>query len=174
MRQGDIVQQLMFDYGSLSEDEIRGLCAELDRKVLRWLGSHHPDNRTRITFFELTNVLVGEDSVLNAHLTISDGYLPLVRIGKRVAISPHVTIVAQSAPNNSQLRTLERVASTMIVEAAVTIEDDAWIGAGAVILPGVTVGRMSIVGAGAVVTKNVPPFSVVAGVPAVIVRRLVP
>jgi acetyltransferase-like isoleucine patch superfamily enzyme len=46
------------------------------------------------------------------------------------------------------------------------IEDDVWVGAGAVILPGVTIGRGAIVGAGAVVTRDVPPFAIVAGVPA--------
>lgn len=53
--------------------------------------------------------------------------------------------------------------------AAVTIEDDAWIGARAIILKGVTVGRAAIVGAGAVVTKDVPPYSIVGGNPAVVI-----
>ncbi|HSM98261.1 MAG TPA: acyltransferase [Gallionella sp.] len=53
--------------------------------------------------------------------------------------------------------------------AAVMIEDDAWIGARAIILKGVTIGRASIVGAGAVVTKDVPPYSIVGGNPAVVI-----
>jgi len=48
----------------------------------------------------------------------------------------------------------------------IRIEDGVWIGAGAIILPGVTLGRKSVVGAGSVVTKDVPPFTVVAGNPA--------
>ncbi|RYY70023.1 MAG: sugar O-acetyltransferase, partial [Chitinophagaceae bacterium] len=52
------------------------------------------------------------------------------------------------------------------------IEDDVWIGAGAIILQGVTVGKKSIVGAGAVVTKDVPPGVVVAGNPARIIKTL--
>lgn len=52
------------------------------------------------------------------------------------------------------------------------IEDNVWIGAGAIILPGVTIARNSIVAAGAVVTKNVPPYTVVAGNPARIIREL--
>ena len=54
----------------------------------------------------------------------------------------------------------------------VTIEDEVWIGYGAIVLPGVTVGRRSIVGAGAVVTRDVPPRSVVAGNPARVLRTL--
>lgn len=56
--------------------------------------------------------------------------------------------------------------------APVKIERNVWIGENAVILKGVTVGQYSIVAAGAVVTKDVPPFSVAAGVPASIVKRL--
>lgn len=56
--------------------------------------------------------------------------------------------------------------------APVTIEDEAWVGAHAVILPGVTVGRGSVVAAGAVVNKDVPPMCVVGGVSARILRRI--
>lgn len=52
----------------------------------------------------------------------------------------------------------------------VSIESDAWIGTGAIILPSVSIGEGAIIAAGAVVTKTVPPFSIVAGVPARIVR----
>ena len=51
-------------------------------------------------------------------------------------------------------------------DAPVVIEDDVWIGAGAIVLPGVTVGRGSIVAAGAVVTRSIEPHTIVAGVPA--------
>jgi maltose O-acetyltransferase len=58
--------------------------------------------------------------------------------------------------------------------APIAIEDDVWIGFGAMILPGVTVGRGSIVGAGAVVTRDVEPFSIVGGVPARLIHRRAP
>ena len=51
----------------------------------------------------------------------------------------------------------------------IKIEDDVWVGARSIILKGVTIGRCSIVGAGAVVTKNVPPYTIVAGNPAIVV-----
>jgi acetyltransferase-like isoleucine patch superfamily enzyme len=56
----------------------------------------------------------------------------------------------------------------------VLIKKGAYIGAGAIILQGVSIGKLSVVGAGAVVTKNVPDFSLVMGVPARIVRSLIP
>lgn len=54
----------------------------------------------------------------------------------------------------------------MFVWGGVKIKDDVWIGAGAIILSGVTIGECSVIGAGAVVTKDVEPYTVVAGVPA--------
>ncbi|MBI4818115.1 MAG: hypothetical protein HY791_17770 [Deltaproteobacteria bacterium] len=56
----------------------------------------------------------------------------------------------------------------------VTIEDDVWIGAKASILPGVTIGRGAVIGVSAVVAHDVPPFTIVAGVPARHVRKLDP
>lgn len=53
----------------------------------------------------------------------------------------------------------------------VYIDDDVWIGARVIILPGITIGKGSILGAGSVVTKDVPPFSIVAGNPARIIRN---
>ncbi len=55
--------------------------------------------------------------------------------------------------------------------APIVIEDGAWVGAGAIVLPGVTIGSGSVVAAGAVVTKDVPPNTVVAGVPGTVIGR---
>lgn len=55
-------------------------------------------------------------------------------------------------------------------DAAITIEDDVWIGGGSIILAGVTIGKGSVIAAGAVVNRDVPPYSIVAGVPARIVK----
>jgi acetyltransferase-like isoleucine patch superfamily enzyme len=82
-----------------------------------------------------------------------------VRIGDRVLIASHVVITSRAHP--------VAVPRYGIVEdAPVVIENDVWIGAGAIVLPGVTVGQGSIIGAGAVVTKSVDPRTIVAGVPA--------
>ena len=58
-----------------------------------------------------------------------------------------------------------------MIGLGIKIEDDVWIGAGAIILDGVTIGRGSVIGAGAVVTKNIPPYSVAVGVPARVIKK---
>jgi acetyltransferase-like isoleucine patch superfamily enzyme len=87
-------------------------------------------------------------------------------IGKRVAISPGVIFVAASSPNLSRLLLLPGFAERYVKHAAITVKDDAWIGAGAILLPGITVGEGAIVGAGSVVTRDVPDWGVAAGIPA--------
>jgi acetyltransferase-like isoleucine patch superfamily enzyme len=82
-----------------------------------------------------------------------------IRIGSRVLIAAHVTITTREHP-------VELPRWGVTKDAPVEIADDVWIGAGAVILPGVTIGRGAVVAAGAVVTAPVDPFTVVAGVPA--------
>jgi acetyltransferase-like isoleucine patch superfamily enzyme len=88
-------------------------------------------------------------------------------IGARVGIGPAVKIIT-SAHDEAGRETA--VLFSPVRMAAVTVDDEADIGVGAVVLPGVTVGRGAVVGAGAVVTTDVPPFAVVAGVPARILR----
>jgi maltose O-acetyltransferase len=92
-----------------------------------------------------------------------------VTIGDRVSIAPRVTLVTSSHPNNSRIAPVAPLARGPIV-----IEPDAWIGAGAVILPGVRIGRGAVVGAQSVVARDVPPLTVVAGQPARAVRTLAP
>jgi acetyltransferase-like isoleucine patch superfamily enzyme len=106
-----------------------------------------------------------------------------IEIGNRVNISHSVNIFdslthpLRAADRHEQIKTiLEHGHPRQISfgERPVKICDDAWISAGAMVLRGVTVGQGAIVGAGSVVTKDVPPFSIVAGNPAVLVRELTP
>jgi acetyltransferase-like isoleucine patch superfamily enzyme len=78
-------------------------------------------------------------------------------IGDRTMISPKVTLVTEGHP----VELAERYACVTV--APIVIEEDVWIGAAATVLPGVTIGRGSVVGAGAVVAKDVPAMTVVTG-----------
>jgi len=88
-------------------------------------------------------------------------------IGKDVLIAPGCFITDHQHGHDAQ----DRIASQGTRSKPVTIEDDVWLGAKVVILPGVTIGRGAVVAAGAVVTKDVPPLEIVAGVPARAIGR---
>ena len=91
-----------------------------------------------------------------------------ITIGRGVGIGPKVTIL--TSEHTADDRALP-VMHTPVEFAPVVLEDGCDIGAGAVILPGVRIGRGAIVGAGAVVTRDVEPFTIAAGVPARLLRR---
>ena len=110
-------------------------------------------------------VHVADDVYVNFNLTLVDDVE--VYIGSRVMLAPNVTITTTGHPVHPDLR---RDGSQF--SAPVRIEDDVWIGAGAVLLPGVVIGAGSVVGAASVVTGNVPPGVVVAGSPARIIREI--
>ncbi len=88
-------------------------------------------------------------------------------IGSRVGIAPAVKILTSQ---HAEAGRETAVLFSPVTTAPVVVEDDADIGLGAILLPGVTVGRGAIVGAGSVVTRDVPPFAVVAGAPARLLR----
>ena len=106
-----------------------------------------------------TNISIGSNVHINFDCVILDS--AEVEIGDNVLIGPKVCIVT---PSHKFPPVMRRDIAT--VARKVVIGDDVWIGAGALILPGVTVGDGVIVGAGAVVTKDVPAGETYAGVPA--------
>lgn len=172
MKKSTVIQEIMFDYDLYSESEILEKCFDLTPKLLRWLGANHPDNKTRKLFFKATGIEIGEGTVINQNLIVSDSYQKLLIIGDRVAIAPNVTIICESGPNNSQLINNKYVKEELIVKKMIYIENDVWIGSNVSILPGVRIGHNSVIGAGSVITKDVPSSCVVAGVPAKVIRKL--
>ncbi|MBE0699223.1 MAG: acyltransferase [Anaerolineaceae bacterium] len=92
-----------------------------------------------------------------------------ITLGNRVTLGPQIMFITGA---HEVMGSHQRAGS--LVPQAICVEDGVWIGARALILPGVTIGNGAVVGAGAVVTKDVPPNTLVAGVPAAIKRELDP
>jgi acetyltransferase-like isoleucine patch superfamily enzyme len=107
---------------------------------------------------------IGDNSNIGPYSYIGcSGY---IEIGNNVMISPRVSIYAE----NHVFGDLNKLMKEQgVVKQFVKIEDDCWIAANSVILAGVTIGRGSVIAAGSVVTKDVAPYSVMAGVPAKLV-----
>jgi acetyltransferase-like isoleucine patch superfamily enzyme len=125
----------------------------------------------RIRLLRLCGFIIGQDVYIADDLLIVEELADRgnITIGNRVSIAPRVTLVTSSHPNQSRIRAFAPVSQGPIV-----IEDDAWLGAGCVVLPGVRIGRGAVVGANSVVHQDVPSLHVVAGHPARTVRELAP
>ena len=111
------------------------------------------------------DVMIGDHTRIGLHNTI----IGPVEIGSHVNLAQGITVTAL---NHNFGDTEKRIDEQGVSTNPVTIEDDVWIGANAVILPGVTIGNHCVVAAGAVVTKDVPPHSLVAGVPAKVIKQI--
>jgi len=114
------------------------------------------------------DIQIGENCSVNP-FTILYG-LGGLKIGNNVRIAAHSVIV----PANHNFSNVEipiyKQGSTCL---GVEIQDDVWIGSNCTILDGVVIGKGSVIAAGSVVTKSVEPYSIVAGVPAKLIRKRV-
>ncbi len=111
------------------------------------------------------DVIIGNHTRIGIHNTI----IGPVTIGNHVNLAQGITVTAL---NHNFEDTSKRIDEQGISTKPVVIGNDVWIGANAVVLPGVTIGRHVVVAAGAVVTDNVPDNVVVGGVPAKIIKQL--
>ena len=111
------------------------------------------------------DVTIGDYTRIGIHCTV----IGPVCIGNNVNLAQGITVTAL---NHNFKDTTRRIDEQGISTKPVVISDDVWIGANAVILPGVTIGRHVVVAAGAVVTKDVPDNCVVGGVPTKVIKQL--
>jgi acetyltransferase-like isoleucine patch superfamily enzyme len=120
--------------------------------------------------YTYSNIHVGDDVSLGWRPTLMAA-LSEIRIGSKVMFGPHVTIIGGghniSVPGRFMTDVHEKTGNE---DLGVLIEDDVWVGARAIILRGVHVGRGAVIAAGAVVTKSVPPYAMVVGNPARVMR----
>ena len=111
------------------------------------------------------DVTIGDCSRIGIHSTL----IGPVSIGSHVNLAQGVVVTAL---NHNFSDTERRIDLQGVTTHPVVIADDVWIGANAVILPGVTIGKHAVVAAGAVVSKDVPAYHVVGGVPAKVLKEL--
>ena len=111
------------------------------------------------------NTSVGDNFFLNVNCKLMDS--GKITIGNNVFIAPNVCIITEEHAMDVEQR-LKGLEYTH----PVTIGDNVWICAGAIILPGVTIGANSVIGAGSVVTKDIPPKSLAVGNPCKVIRNL--
>jgi len=107
----------------------------------------------------------------NSRIGIGNVVIGPVSVGNNVILAQNIVM---SGLNHNYTNVNIPIYQQGETVATITIEDDCWIGANAVITAGVTIGKHSVIAGGAVVTKSVPPYCVAAGNPAKIIRRYNP
>lgn len=183
----DIFQQCLaggvIDKDSPSWREVEGVVAD-NAQLLHSLNSQPPDlafarhTLSLMTLRPIDPTLTlatpfrcdfGRHLFLGRHVFINTDCLFVdlggLHLSDHVQVGPRVTILTVNHP-------LDPAKRRSVQTAAVRVERGAWIGAGATIVPGVTVGENAVVAAGAVVTKDVPANTVVAGVPARVIKQV--
>ena len=130
-----------------------------------WLGDYSVVESFACINNAVGDVIIGDHTRIGLHNTI----IGPVTIGSHVNLAQGITITAL---NHNFDDSEKRIDQQGISTKEVVLEDDIWVGANAVILPGVTIGKHAVVAAGAIVTKDVPPHSLVAGVPAKVIRQI--
>lgn len=122
------------------------------------------------------HISIGNNVIININCTFVD--CNKITIGNNVLIASNVQIYTTTHPVNISDRLLDNWsynnphAFFNTYSLPVTIEDNVWIGGGVIILPGVTIGKNSVIGAGSVVNKSIPPNSLAVGNPCKIIRKI--
>lgn len=120
------------------------------------------------------NIFIGDKVIINMNCTFVDNNR--IEIGNNVLIASNVQIYTATHPTDPVARTRQDWKEGMAIcntyALPVRIEDNVWIGGGAILLPGVTVGRNSVIGAGSVVTRSIPENCVAVGNPCRVIKRV--
>jgi len=140
--------------------------AGIRRQLSKLIGAEVDSSTTLYTPFSVNygqNITLGKNIFINQNCQMLD--LGGITIDDNVMIGPRVNLLSETHP-------LEASKRNALTGSSVHIKQNAWIGAGATILPGVTIGENAIVAAGAVVSKDVPDNTVVGGIPAKIIKSI--
>jgi len=141
--------------------------------------------RSRIDVLPTNEVYIGANSTIEDYCTINNGMGEIligdntrigigsvligpVHIGHNVRLAQNVVITSL---NHNYSNISKPISEQGVHTETISIGDEVWIGANAVILPGILIGKHSVVAAGSVVTKDIPPYTVVAGNPARIIKQ---
>jgi acetyltransferase-like isoleucine patch superfamily enzyme len=138
------------------------------RMICLELANFCPFVSGRVALYRWMGIRIGTDVFIGYHVEFDTNYSELIEIGSQVTISHRCIVATHMATSvDTPLQALYPRKS-----APVKICDGAWLCVGAIVLPGVTIGENALVAAGAVVNRDVPANTLVAGVPASPVKTL--
>jgi acetyltransferase-like isoleucine patch superfamily enzyme len=151
------------------EERKRGIVARFTIKVLDILARFCIPPKLRIWLYRLMGISIARNVFIGLDCMLDSSYPELIRIEDDVVLSFRVMAIAHDDAKGLDQTSSRRDDMTV---AEVVFARGCYVGAGAILLPGVTVGEEAVVAAGAVVTRDVPPRSVVGGVPARVLKKI--
>lgn len=126
----------------------------------------HLNDGTCIEVSSGGSIEIGEDTYIQPGCQFS-AYVGRITVGKKVQIAPRCSFYPYNHGISRQQSMMEQPLAS---KGGIIVKDDAWIGYGAIILDGVTIGTGAVIGAGAVVNKDIPDFAIAAGNPAKVIK----
>ncbi len=143
---------------------IENMATQGDGEII--IGDKTVIKHSRIICYSPCKVILGKCVVLNHNVTLDCYASGKIEFGDDVIVGPNVYVTNHNHGINAE----ELIRTQKYVGKETVIGNDVWIGANVCILAGVSVGTGAVIAAGAVVTKDVPPYAVVAGVPAKVIK----
>ena len=148
------------------------------KSILKGIWTHLLSDITLVTFpyqvtvaiHRLRGVKIGKHSHVARGVLLDDHNPELIEIGERVGITSGVMIICHKRDLSHYSPSMKNCQNCPFIEAKVVIKDDAHIGIGSIIMPGVTIGEGAVIGAGSLVTHDIPPYSLAVGSPAKVVK----
>lgn len=146
----------------------------MPKRFGKLIALYYTDARIRKKYSKYIGLEMGEGTYANLGLSVVPNDNDIcVHIGKNVSIAPNVTFLGGTEPNNGvAIRELKYIREHHIYYKDITIADEVWLGTGAIIFPGIKIGKCSVIGAGSIVMEDVEPYSIYAGIPAKKVRTI--
>jgi len=157
------VKDLMYEF-NMSKPSETDRRRDLTREMFGSVGDDVWINQP-ITLAVGSTVTIGAGTYINSGLTLIDDYE--IHIGKGCLLGTNVTLCTTGHPIDPEKR-----AEGSMYSFPIYIGEGAWIGAGAIILPGITIGDYAVIGAGSVVTRDIPAYTVAAGNPCRTIRKI--
>lgn len=146
----------------------------------KWIRNNNENETIPVSRFNLDSVTVGKCTYGELNV-VSFGDKSKLSIGNYVSISENVTFLLDVEHYTDRISTYPFRAKLLracqfeaFSKGDIVVEDDAWIGYGATIMSGVSIGKGAIIAAGAVVTRDVPAYAIVGGIPAKVIRYRFP